>query len=69
MILLNSIKDLYGALSAISDEHFRHHVDDQKNDFAAWIEHAHGDKFLAAAMRQTKHKHEMQKIVFMAMFK
>ena len=66
---LNSLKDLYGALSIISDDDFSHHVNETKNDFAIWIEHAHGEKFLAAAMRQTKHRHDLQKVVFMALFK
>ncbi len=66
---LVSIKDLYGALSTISDDHFSHHVNESKNDFAIWIENAHGDKFLAAAIRQTKSKHDLQKVIFMALFK
>jgi 3-deoxy-D-manno-octulosonate 8-phosphate phosphatase KdsC-like HAD superfamily phosphatase len=66
---LESIKDLYGHLSIITEEHFRHHVNEQKNDFAIWIEDAHGDKFLAAAVRQSPTKEGMRKVMFIAMFR
>lgn len=66
---LHSLKDLYGHLSTISDEDFKHHVNEQKNDFASWVEHSHNDKFLAQHMRQTISRQDMQKAVFMAMFK
>jgi hypothetical protein len=65
---LYSIKDLYGHLSVIKDADFSHHVGEGKNDFAVWIEDAHGDKFLAAAVRRAKDKSEMQKALFVAMF-
>jgi hypothetical protein len=66
---LHSIKDLYGHLNVITDDEFGHHVKVEKNDFALWIEHAHGDKFLAAAIRQAPSKDGMRKVLFMAMFK
>jgi hypothetical protein len=66
---LLSIKDLYGHLSTISDEHFRHHVNEHKNDFAIWVEDAHADKFLAAELRRSPSKDEMRKVLFIAMFR
>jgi hypothetical protein len=66
---LHSLKDLYGHLSTISEEDFSHHVNEQKNDFAAWIEHTHRDKFLAQSIRQAKSKEEMQKQIFISMFR
>jgi hypothetical protein len=66
---LHSLKDLYGHLSTITDADFRHHVNEQKNDFASWVEHAHGDKYLAQSLRQAKSKEEIQKIIFIALFK
>jgi hypothetical protein len=66
---LHSVKDLYGHLSVIKDEDFAHHVNEQRNDFAGWVETAVGDKFLAAAMRRAHDKSEMQRTLFMAMFR
>jgi hypothetical protein len=65
---LSSIKDLYGYLSTMSDDVFAHHVNESKNDFAIWIEHAHGEKFIALALRQTKTRDDMRKAIFIAMF-
>ena len=65
---LHSLKDLYGHLSTISLEEFGHHVNEHKNDFALWVEHAHGDKFLAKSLRQAKTKEQMQRAIFMALF-
>jgi hypothetical protein len=66
---LESVKDLYGHLSAITDEAFAHHVQEGKNDFASWVEHAHNDKFLAAAIRRAKTKEEMRKMIFVGLFR
>jgi hypothetical protein len=66
---LHSLKDLYGHLSVMPEEEFRHHVNEHKNDFAAWVEHSHGDKFLAQAVRQAKTKEEVQKAIFIALFR
>jgi len=66
---LHSLKDLYGHLNTITDAHFNHHVNAERNDFADWVEHALGDKFLAMAMRQTRTKDDMRKAVFISMFK
>jgi hypothetical protein len=66
---LHSLKDLYGHLAVIADADFSHHVNELKNDFAEWIEHAHNDKFLAQAVRRAKTKEEIRKAVFIAMFR
>lgn len=66
---LASLKDLYGHLSAMSEDEFRHHVHEQRNDFASWVEHSHGDKFLAQSLRQSKSKEDMQKMIFIALFR
>ena len=66
---LNSLKDLYGHLAVIKDEDFSHHVNEAKNDFANWIEHVHGDKFLAQAVRRAKSKEEIQKAIFISLFR
>lgn len=70
---LHTMHDLYGALSTMSNETYNHHVDvehhDTKNDFANWVEHVIGDKFLAKTMRQATNRQELQRAVFMGLFR
>lgn len=48
--VLRNLFDLYAYLKACEDEHFRHHVDGNKNDFAGWVRHVIGDEELAGQM-------------------
>ncbi|MBU0472184.1 MAG: hypothetical protein KKF89_01520 [Nanoarchaeota archaeon] len=48
--------ELSVAIDSLSDELFKHHVNDEKNDFANWIEAVMEDKELADALRQSKDK-------------
>jgi len=66
---ISSIKELYGHLVALSDHEFLHHVNEQKNDFASWVEHVHGDKALAHALRQAVSKEATRKVLFMSLFR
>ena len=49
---LGSVRELVMLLETYQDEHFRHHVNEHRNDFAAWIEHSVGDQKLAERIRQ-----------------
>lgn len=62
-------ESLYAALGTMTDEEFSERVDGQRNDFASWVEHELGDKFLAASMRRAKDREEMRKALFIAMFR
>jgi hypothetical protein len=66
---MHTVHDLYGALSTMSDETYSYHATATKNDFANWVEHVIGDKFLAAAMRRATNRQELQRAVFMGIFK
>ena len=66
---LDSLKDLYGHLSTMADEEFSHHVNSERNDFAAWIEHVHNDRFLAAAVRTVRTRDDIRKQIFIALFR
>ena len=48
---LKSVRELVMLLETYQDEHFRHHVNEHRNDFAAWIEHSVGDPKLAERIR------------------
>jgi hypothetical protein len=66
---LATLAELHDHLQHVSDAEFEHHVHDDVNDFAAWVEHELHDKFLASAMRQATSKEGMRRAVFVAMFR
>lgn len=54
-----SLAELFEELKTISQEEFLHHVTDDKNDFAKWVEDIIGDRHLAESMREVKDKENM----------
>ncbi len=42
-----NLRQLHVGLLTMKDEHFRHHVNDQKNDFARWVADVFGDASLS----------------------
>ena len=56
---IKNLEDLKFALENIDDELFQKHVNNEKNDFANWIEHALQLPELANNMRKTKSKEIM----------
>ncbi len=65
---ISNIRELYDALEHMSDEQFSHFVNDEKHDFATWIEHSLNSKFLAARIRRAKTRGLIRKELFMAMY-
>jgi len=63
-----NLEGLYDELKEMSEEVFKHHVNDQKNDFANWIEECIGDKYLSAEIREIKIKEKMLEIVKSRLF-
>ena len=51
-----SLDELLGKLKVIGDECFSYHVNEDKNDFANWIEFCVGDKALGKKIRNLKDK-------------
>lgn len=62
-------EELYDALGSMKDGDFSKRCAGERNDFATWVEHELGDKFLAASMRRAKTREEMRKALFVAMFR
>ncbi len=58
---LKTIYQLIDELETMTDEVFRHHVNDFRNDFANWIEHVFEDKSLAEEIRAVETRMEMQR--------
>ena len=52
----NNLLDLAKAIRHMKEEHFVHHVNDKKNDFAKWIKDCMGEKTLANDLAKYKTK-------------
>lgn len=61
--VLKDIKELALALDHISDDDFRHHVNDMRNDFSNWVRDIFQDAELADELMKTKDKKDTQIII------
>ena len=57
---LKNIIELADALEIMSEEIFRHHVNEAKNDFAAWVKDVFYDHSLAEDLSRAKNRLETQ---------
>ena len=64
-----SLEELFSELQTIEDWQFSHHVNEEKHDFAAWVGDVFGDKFLAKRMASAKDVDELQKQIFISLFR
>lgn len=60
---VTSFKDLLEALSFIDDETFEHHVTENRNDFAEWVQYILKEEKLAERIRNKKARGELLKIL------
>jgi len=61
--VVKDIFELQDALTNITDEQFKHHVNSIKNDFAVWVEEILGDKECAKNIKKAKSIKAMIKAV------
>lgn len=61
--ILSNLSDLSFAIGSMDDEVFLHHVTQEKNDFADWVEHVLQDQECAQALRAAQKKTQAKKIV------
>lgn len=61
--ILSNLADLSFAIGSMDDSIFLHHVNDERNDFADWVEQVLGDEECAKALRRSGKKSQAQKIV------
>ncbi len=45
--IIKNLEELMASVKTLNEERFRHHVNDEKNDFCKWIDEVIGDKKLA----------------------
>ena len=49
---LTTLDELSEAINLIDPDTFRHHVNEEKNDFANWVQHVFGEEELANQLRK-----------------
>lgn len=54
--ILRNMNGLANALPEISDDTYKHHVNDEKNDFSRWINDVIGDQKLANDLLSSRNK-------------
>jgi len=58
--VLKDIKELAECIDHLSDDEFRHHVNEQKNDFANWVRDVFDEKILADELFSIKDRKDTQ---------
>lgn len=56
---IKSLNELVSSLNNIDDTLFNHHVNNDRNDFASWIEHCFDDKVLSKRLSELKTRDEI----------
>lgn len=54
--ILKNMEELANALPDMAEDAFRHHVNDEKNDFSSWIRDIIGDAKLANDLLSSKNR-------------
>jgi len=57
----SSLQELRHVIEELNEAEFRHHVNDERNDFAKWVEDVFEQKKLAKSMRKARDKEELIK--------
>ena len=66
---LKNIIELADALETMSEEIFRHHVNEAKNDFSAWVKDVFYDHSLAEDISRAKNRLETQIVLLRRLIK
>ncbi|MBN1377548.1 hypothetical protein JW949_04435 [Candidatus Woesearchaeota archaeon] len=59
-----TVRELVEELQIMNDELFRHHVNDERNDFANWIQDVFEDKKLAKKLREIKDREKTRTAIY-----
>ena len=61
--VLRNLSELAAALSEISDETFRHHSSETRNDFGNWVRDVIGDDKLSSDLQKSKTQAQAAKAI------
>jgi hypothetical protein len=57
--IVKNLHELYDVLNNIDEESFKHHANEERNDFSNWVRDIHKDEKLANTLIKCKTKEEM----------
>lgn len=60
---IKNLKELSLIMKNVNEEVFKHHVTNNKNDFANWIQHVLKEKELSSQLKKIKTKQKTQKLI------
>jgi len=60
---LKNLRELEAALEQMTEETFRYHVNETKNDFSAWVRDVIGDEKLSSDLRKSTSRTQAAKCV------
>jgi hypothetical protein len=60
---LKNLLELADSMEEMTEEAFKHHVTEAKNDFAKWVHDVFGDEELAIKLGQSKTKQHHQLVI------
>lgn len=66
---LTSLEDLFSELQTMEPHVYMHHVNGERNDFAAWIRDVMEDPFLAKNIELRQDRDEVLKLLFTHLFR
>lgn len=66
--VIHDLHDLMEKLKTMDDNHFRHHVNAERNDFANWVRDVFMNKKLARDLARVKTKESMAKKLFTSQY-
>lgn len=66
---LASLEELFAELQTMDDNVFRHHVNEERNDFAAWVRDVMGDRPLARNIALANERDQLLKTLFINLFR
>jgi len=61
---IKNVKELAEILENVDDEHFNHHVTEDKNDFSNWVRDIFEEHTLADQLKKAKNKEQTRIIIY-----
>ncbi len=66
---LASLEELFAELQTMEHHVYEHHVNEERNDFAAWVRDVMQDRFLAKNIELCREKDQLLKLLFINLFR
>lgn len=64
-----SLEDLFSELQTMQEWQFAHHVNEERHDFARWVGDCFNDRFLAKKLESARTIDDLQKQIFISLFR